>query len=94
MLTLMCSSPCLTVARQADGKFGELAGFAVDLDRAAVLLRDDVPTDREPQTGPFSGRLSSEERLKQPVPDFGRDTGAVIAHPDLDRVAQIARPHL
>jgi len=33
------------------------AGFAVDLDRAAVLLRDDIVADREPQTGSFSGRL-------------------------------------
>jgi len=33
-------------ARQADCEFGELAGDAVDLDRAAMLLGDDVIADR------------------------------------------------
>jgi hypothetical protein len=28
--------------RQADREFGEFAGFAIDFDRSAVLLRDDV----------------------------------------------------
>ena len=32
--------------------------------------------------------------MKQLVPDFRRDTGAVVAHPDLDRLAQIAGRHL
>jgi len=40
------------VARQAYREFSEFAGFA-----AAMLLRDDVPADREPETRPFSGRL-------------------------------------
>ena len=26
--------------------------------------------------------------------DLGRDAGAVVAHPDLDRVAEVARRHL
>src|SRR6516225_4397227 len=93
MLTLMCCSLRPTVARQADCEFGEIAGAAVDLDRAAVLLRDDVPADRKPETRPFSGRLGREKWLKQLVPDFGRDAGAVVAHPDLDRVAQVAGRH-
>src|SRR6516165_5320415 len=84
----------MTVARQAYRELGEFAGFAVDLDRAAVLLRDDVPADREAETRPFSGWLGREEWLKQLVPDFGRDAGAVVAHPDLDRLAQIAGRHL
>src|SRR5689334_9287902 len=55
-----------------------------------MLLRDDVPADREPETGPFAGWLGREERLKQPVPDFGWDAGAVVAHPDFDRLAQVS----
>src|SRR5215470_17760430 len=84
----------MTVARQAYRELGEFAGFAVDLDRAAVLLRDDVVADREAQSGALAGRLGREKRLKQLVPDFGRDTGAVVAHPDLDSVAPIAGRHL
>src|SRR6516164_1866773 len=84
----------MTVARQAYRELGEFAGFAVDLDRAAVLLRDDVVADREAQSGALAGRLGREKRLKQLVPDFGRDTGAVVAHPDFDRLVQIAGRHL
>ena len=47
-----------------------------------------------PRPGAFAGRLGREERLKQLVPDFGRDAGAVVAHPDFDRLAQIAGRHL
>jgi two-component system NtrC family sensor kinase len=54
---------------------GEAVEVAVDLDRAAMLLRDDVPGDREPETRPFPGWLGREERLKQLVPDVGRDAG-------------------
>src|ERR1700751_2149550 len=68
------------MTRQGGREVGEFAGLAVDLDRAAMLLRDDVPADREPEPRPFAGRLGREERLKEPVPDFGRDAGAVVAH--------------
>src|SRR6516225_8446243 len=96
MLKVMASScHCgLPGTRQADREFGEFAGFAVDRDGAAMLLRDDVVADREAETGALAGRLGREERLKQLVPDFGRDAGAVVAHPDLDRLAQIAGRHL
>src|SRR6516164_2538854 len=77
------------LAGQTDRELGELALAAVDGNRASVLLGDDVPADREPETRPFPGRLGREKRLKQLVPDVGRDTGAVVAHPDLDRLAQI-----
>ena len=86
--------PCLTVARQADGKFGEFAGFAVDRDRAAVLLRDDVVADRQAEPGSLPGRLGREKRLKQLVPDLRRNPGAIVAHPDLDHLAEIAGRHL
>src|SRR5215471_5475049 len=92
MLKVMPSScHCgLPGTRQADRELGELAEHTVDLDRSSMLLGDDVVADREPETRPFSSRLGREERLKQLVPDFGRDAGAVVAHPDLDRLAEIA----
>src|ERR1700719_2579122 len=52
------------VSRQADRKFGEFAEPAVDLDRAAVLLGDDVPADRQAETGALAGGLGR----KEPVP--------------------------
>ena len=51
--------------RQADRKFGELAEPAVDLDRAAVLLGDDVIGDRQAEAGAFAGRLCCNKGLKQ-----------------------------
>src|SRR5262249_21211978 len=76
-------------AGQADHELGELAEGAVDLDRAAMLLRDDVIADREAETGAFTGRLGRKERLEQFVAIFGRNAGAVVAHSDLDLVAEI-----
>src|SRR6516162_11645376 len=78
-------------ARQADRELGELALPAVDRDRAAVLLGDNVPADRQAEPGPFAGRFGREERLKQLVPDLGCNAGAVVAHLDFDRLAEIAR---
>jgi len=49
-------------ARQPDRELAQLADPAVDLDRAAVLLGDDVPADRETEACPFARRLGREER--------------------------------
>ena len=46
-----------------------MTDFAVDIDRAAVLLRDDVPADRQAEPGALAGRLGRKERLKQFVAD-------------------------
>src|SRR5437763_15904625 len=89
----LLGSDGLPGARQADRELGELADPAVDLDRAAVLLRDDVPADRQAEPGAFAGRLCCEERLKQFAPDLGRDAGAVVADADLDRLAEIVCFH-
>jgi len=80
--------------RQADREFGECASLAVDRDRAAMLLGDDVVADRETEAGALSRRFCREERLKKPVAVFGRDAGAIVAHPDLDGLAKIARRDL
>src|ERR1051326_6137330 len=79
--------------RQAHGEFGEGARLAVDADRAAMLLRDDVVADRQPEPGALPGRLCREEGLEQPVAAFRRDPGAVIADAYLDVVPEIARHH-
>ena len=90
-----CVGGChLAAARQADGEFGELADPAVDRDRAAMLLGDDVIADREAQPGALAGRLRREERLEQLVAQLGANAGAVVAHRDLDRIAEVPRRHL
>ncbi len=75
-------------ARQHDPELGEFAGLGLDLDRAAVLLDDDVVAEREAETGAFAGRLGGEERIEDLVAHLGRDAGAVIADADLDPVAE------
>ena len=84
MLTLNGDPPSTAAAsaRQTYREFGKDARFAVDSDRAAVLLRDDVVADRQAEAGPFAGRLGRKKRLEQFVPDLGRDAGAVVTHPD------------
>jgi len=49
----------LTRLRQADRKFGEFAEPAVDLDRLAVLLHDDLIGDRQAEPGAFAGAAST-----------------------------------
>jgi len=63
-------------------------------DRPAVPLGDDVSADRQAEPGSFAGRLGGEERLKQFVPDLGRDAGAVVAHAEFDCLAEITRRHV
>src|SRR5690242_18291563 len=74
-----------------DRELGVGVQLAVDSDRPAVLLRDDVIGDRQPEPRPFAGRLGRKEWLEQPIPDLGRDAGAVVAYPDLNRLARLAR---
>jgi hypothetical protein len=58
-----------------------------------MLRGDDVVADRETQARALPGRLGREKWLEQPVAIFRRDAGAVVAHPDLDLVDEIARGH-
>jgi hypothetical protein len=44
-------------SRQANGELSERARLVVDLDRATMLLHNDVIADREPETGAFTRRL-------------------------------------
>ena len=70
-------------ARQNDPKFGELAGFRVDLDRAGMLFDDNIVTDGEAKAGSFADRLGGEERIEHPFFHLGWNAGAVVANPDL-----------
>src|SRR6476661_2070229 len=89
-LTLRSLRWCGAPTGQPHGELGKLADLALNLDRPAMLLRDDVVADREAQPGALSGRLGGDEGLEQLVAHLRRDAGAVVAHLDLDRLAEIA----
>src|SRR5262249_34148898 len=52
-------------AGQDDPDFGELAWLRMDLDRAAMLLDDDVVTYGEAKAGPFFCRFRCEEGIER-----------------------------
>jgi hypothetical protein len=62
------SRPAVTVrehlARQGDKKFGKFIHLAIDSDRSAMLLRDDVVGDRQAESGALAGWFGREERLE------------------------------
>src|SRR5215471_15620950 len=58
--------------RQADREFGKFSRHAVDGDRAAVLLHDDVIGDRQAEPGALPGRFRRNEGLEQFLPDLRR----------------------
>src|ERR1700730_3893691 len=73
--------------------YRELAVFpdlAIDSDRAAVLLRDDVVGDRQAEPCALAGWFSGKERLEHFTPDLGRDAVAVTPHADFPHLAGIA----
>src|SRR6516165_8650508 len=76
--------------RQAHGELGELADFALDRDRAAVLQGYDLIADRQAKPGALAGRLGGEERLKQLLPVFRSDADPVVAHANLDSIIDLA----
>ena len=76
-------------ARQNDPDFGELAGLRIDLDRAAMLLDDDVVTDREAKPGAFSRWFCREERIEHLLLHLGWNAGAIVANPDFHAVAKV-----
>src|SRR5262249_50744010 len=54
-----------------------------------MLLDNDVMTDREAQSSPFSGRLGREERIENSFLHMGRNTAAVVANSDLHLVSKV-----
>ena len=80
--------------RQSNGEFCELADPAIDTDRPAVLLRNDVVADRKAKPRAFASRFGREERLEELVPDLGWNADAVVEDADFDCIAEIPRRHL
>src|SRR6516225_93903 len=54
-----------------------------------VLLHNDVVSDGQTKAGALSSRFCCEERIEHPVPDLGRNAGAVVANPYLHAVAEV-----
>src|SRR5215471_2415744 len=78
------------VAPQPYRELAVFADLAVHGDAAAMLLRDDVVGDRQAEAGALAGRLGSEERLEQLVPNVGWYAGAIVSHTDLHRLPGVA----
>src|SRR5215471_13580482 len=76
-------------ARQDNPDFGELAWLRINLDRAAMLLDDNVVTDGEAEAGPFSCGFRGEERVEHFFFHARRNAGAVVANCYLDTITQI-----
>src|SRR5262245_19314406 len=79
------------LARQDDADLGEGIGLAIDLDRSGMLLDHDVMADGKAEAGAFAGRLGGEEGIEHLLPHLGRNAGAIVAHADLDAIAQAFR---
>jgi hypothetical protein len=73
--------------RQGDLKLGELARLGIDFNRPAVLLDDDIVTNREAKASAFSGWLGRKERIENLLFYVGRNASAVVADPDFHTVA-------
>ena len=56
-----------------------------------MLLDDDVVTDGQAQPSPFTGRLGRKEGIEQLFLRLRWDTGAVVADPNLDAVAEMTQ---
>ena len=54
-----------------------------------MLLDNDVMADGEAQPGAFASRLGCKEGIEHLLLHLGRNTGAVVANPDLDAISQI-----
>src|SRR6516164_8487477 len=80
----------MSASRQPQCELGEVTEFAIDRDGAAVLLGYDLVADRQSKSGALAGRLGREERLEQLVPVFRGNADTIVAHPDLDAVAERA----
>src|SRR6516162_1474268 len=80
--------------RQPYRELGELTDFAVDRDRAPVLLCYDLVAYGQAKPRALTRRLGGEEGLEQLLPVFRRNADPVVAHPDLDANGDFARRDL
>src|SRR5215470_16946910 len=84
----------MPASRQPYRELGEVTDFAVDRDRAPVLLGYDLVAYGQAKPRALTRRLGGEEGLEQLLPVFRRNADAVVAHPDLDGTADFARRDL
>ena len=54
-----------------------------------MLLDNDVVTNGQAQSSPFTGRLCRKERVEQLLPRLRRNACAIVANPDFDPVTEI-----
>src|SRR6516164_4172994 len=78
-------------SRQYHPDFSEPPRHRVNLDRAAMLLDNDVVTDREPKPRALSGRLRREKWIEHLLPHVRRNTVAVVANPNFHAVTEALR---
>src|SRR5262249_18800096 len=87
--SIMTVQEAALLRRQHHSDFGEFAWFSKDLDRAAMLLDDDVVTDGETKPGTLSGRLRREEWIEHLLLHVSRNTGSVVANPNFHVVTEV-----
>jgi hypothetical protein len=73
----------MSASWQPHRELGEVTGFAVDRDGAAVLLRYYLVADRQPKPGALAGRLGREERLEQLPPGAIKALEETLSRPVL-----------
>ena len=75
--------------RQRNNEFGKCARLGIDVDLAAVLFHDDVVAHRQAKSGALARGLGGEEGIEHLLLHFRGDSGAVVANPDFDPVAEV-----
>src|SRR5262245_36931577 len=81
------------VDRQAQEEGGADAELGLEAQRPAVLVDDDIASDREALAGAAADVLGGEERIVDLVADGLGDAGAGVADRDLDLAVEPARAH-
>src|ERR1700732_403240 len=74
--------------RQRNDEFGKCAWFGSDVDLAAMLFHHDVVAHRQAKSGALARRFGGEEGIEHLLLHLQRDSGAVVANPDSDLVAE------
>src|SRR5215468_2032073 len=77
------------VAWQQYDDLGELAGFSLDIDPAAILLDNNVMRHRKPEPRSFTRRLGRKKGFEHLLSHVGRDAGAVVADVYFNSLAKI-----
>src|SRR6266403_3347770 len=91
--SIFASSLCLCrpCARKRNNEFGKYAWLGIDVDLAAMLFHHDVVAHRQAKSGALAGGFGGEKWIEHFLLYFQWDSGAVIADPDFDLVAETFR---